>query len=176
VNGTLKVGNFGSATNVMAKPNMNAGSVGLVVPLLSSAGDLNSAGVYYITSALSEGTWLVFLQGFENAGSTNDADPVWVMFKVWTVPAGNYLVFSPNNDTLSETGNSGMSYRMNTSSMQTYTTANVNTVKGAPWVQLTAPTDVTIAGTYNPTGTQTGIVWDGKSQPLLASGYAIRIA
>ena len=174
--GSVIVGSFAGDTNVMAKPNMNAGSVGLVVPLLSSAGDLNSAGVYYVTSALSEGTWLVFLQGFENAGSTNDADPVWVMFKVWTVPAGNYLVFSPNNDTLSATGNSGVSYRMNTSSMQTYTTANSNTVKNAPWVQLTAPTDVTIAGTYNPAGTQTGIVWNGVGEALLVSGYAIRIA
>ena len=178
VNGTLKVGNFGGATNVMAKPNMTVGSVGLVVPLLASAGDINSSGVHYITSALSEGTWLVFLQCFENAGSSTpaDADPVWVMFKVWTVPAGNYLVFTPNNNTLSATGNSGVSYRMNTSSMQTYTTENANTIRGAPWVELTAPADVTIAGNYNPTGTQTGIVWNGVSKPLLGSGYAIRIA
>jgi len=88
VDGTLKVGDFGGATNVMAKANNTiAGglpSVGCVIPM---ACDLDNACV------LPQGTWFVFMQFVEN--DNNSEDFLFVMAKVWTVPPNEFLKIKP---------------------------------------------------------------------------------
>jgi hypothetical protein len=97
VNGTLKVGDFGGATNVMVKPNNTASAVGQVIPILRGNYITNVA--HQAVTALPAGTWFVYLTAADNSLATQatDEDLHFCMAKVWTVPAGQFLRFGNLN-------------------------------------------------------------------------------
>jgi len=98
VNGTLKVGDFGGATNVMVKPNNTASAVGQVIPLLRGNYITNVA--HQAVTALPAGTWFVYLTAADNSATSGgqvDEDLHFCMAKVWTVPAGQFLRFGNLN-------------------------------------------------------------------------------
>ena len=105
VNGTLKVGDFGGATNVMVKPrNTTPGVVGYVQPFYFAGG---SGGI--TSNGIPAGTWFVYGQWVENTNDAYDNDPTTYMAKVWTVPPGKYLHIASDNKLWSTTdaGNGG---------------------------------------------------------------------
>jgi hypothetical protein len=173
VNGTLKVGDFGGSTNVMAKLNNNIsssnGDIGCAVPLLAWAG----TGT---TTPLPAGTWFVYLNGFENG--TGDEDLCFVMAKVWTVTSGNWLRFKSTNATQTA-ALSRVQYSLGNNSTTTesagtwveFSTTNANTYYSSSGVAAS-----TMFGTGS-AGTHAGNVFlQGNSAIGTLGGYAIRIA
>lgn len=167
VNGTLKVGDFGGSTNVLAKlnnsvPTANTPSVGCVVPLHAITGANN-------TIPLPAGTWFVYLTGTENA-TTADEDTQVVMAKVWTVASSNFLRFKPT--AALTTTNTGISYSDSTSSA----------VDGSGTFTAIPLTDSYAAGsaafsTVFAAGTHKGLAHSVSNSGIdLISGFAIRIA
>lgn len=175
VNGTLKVGNFGGATNVMPKVTRSAGVVGQIVPLLSY---YNSVP----TTPLNAGTWFVFFIGYDNSSSGTNEDANYVHAKVWVVPSGYWLVFAPrgNRDSTTSNYDSGYAVRLTGSNSQ------ANPVTETPtafkdYVYLNNPNghntyignqDVTSDNFYTNTGGVGSAVGVGST----ITGYAIRIA
>lgn len=105
VNGTLKVGNFGGATNVMVKPsNTTPGAVGYVQPIFFAY-----SGGGALSRGIPAGTWFVYGQWIENSNSSYDNDPTHFMAKVWTVPTGNYLHIATDDQlwSVTDAGNGG---------------------------------------------------------------------
>ena len=117
VAGTLRVGNFGGATNVMPKPNLNSSAgVGHIIPLFSYGGAMP-------TTYLSEGKWFVYLVGSSNVNigtnSTSSEDPVVSAAFVVSVETGKYFTMCCYHDsghTLSRVAahdaRSGVMYQM----------------------------------------------------------------
>ena len=117
VDGTLRVGNFGGATNVMPKPNLNSSAgVGHIIPLFSYGGAMP-------TTYLSEGKWFVYLVGSSNVNigtnSTSSEDPVVSAAFVVSVETGKYFTMCCYHDsghTLSRVAahdaRSGVMYQM----------------------------------------------------------------
>jgi microcystin-dependent protein len=173
VNGTLRVGDFGGSTNVMAKLNNNIsssnGDIGCAVPLLAWAG----TGT---TTPLPAGTWFVYLNAFENG--TGDEDLCFVMAKVWTVTSGNWLRFKAIN-AIQTTALSRVQYSLGSNSTTTesagtwvdFSTTNTNTYYGSGGVAVS-----TMFGTGS-AGIHSGNVFlQGNSAVESLGGYAIRIA
>ena len=169
VNGTLKVGNFGGSTNVLAKlnnsvPTANTPSVGCVVPLHAIA-----SGSATNTIPLPAGTWFVYLTGTENSTGA-DEDTQVVMAKVWTVASSNFLRFKPT--AALTTTNTGISYSDSTSSA----------VDGSGTFTAIPLTDSYAAGsaafsTVFAAGTHKGLAHSVSNSGIdLISGFAIRIA
>ena len=170
VNGTLRVGNFGGNTNVMAKLNNDVsdsnGNIGCAVPLMALVGVMT-------TTPLPSGTWFVYLNARENAGST-DEEIAAVMAKVWTVPSGNWLRFKPIN-----------SAPTSTEVRISYSLDNATTSETAgTWTAITAPngsyygspTPSTIFGT-GAAATHAGVVHYTHTTGIeFLDGFAIRIA
>jgi len=179
VNGTLKVGNFGGATNVMAKANNTiAGglpSVGCVIPM---ACDRDNACV------LPQGTWFVFMQFVEN--DSNDEDFLLVMAKVWTVPPNEFLKIKPapasgTGDLFSQVWYKISADNTNTADGGVGTWIEFKTTQGTTSQRNAYSFPVTI-GQITTNGENFGVInlRDGfvaaNSPSYFGSGYAIRIA
>jgi len=150
VNGTLKVGDFGGATNVMVKPsNTTPGAVGYVQPFyFASSGGITSNGI-------PAGTWFVYGQWVENTNSAYDNDPTNYMAKVWTVPTGKYLHIA-SDDQLWGTGTTddgkggkiNLHWKMSNNAIETIKGAVSNW--GGGWTAFVIPP------TLNPSATTVG--------------------
>jgi len=167
VNGTLRVGNFGGTTNVMAKlnnsvPTANTPSVGCVVPLHAVHGAYN-------TIPLPAGTWFVYLVGTENASGT-DEDSTVVMAKVWTVTSSNFLRFKPSF-AITNT-NAGIAYSSSTSSAVDGSGA----FTAIPLADSYAAGSATFSTVFG-AGTHKGLAHsEGNGAIEYINGFAIRIA
>ena len=86
VNGTLRVGDFGGATNVMPKPSgaVSGTAVGKVVPLFHYYGNDP-------TTFLSAGTWFVCFNAQMNGPGAPDENNVATAAFTVTVPSGQYF-------------------------------------------------------------------------------------
>ena len=146
VNGTLKVGNFGGATNVMVKPsNATPGAVGYVQPFYFACSGQTSRGI-------PAGTWFVYGQWVENANDY-DNDPTNFMAKVWTVPTGKYLHIASDDQLwgVTDGGNGGkinLHWKMSNSATESISGAVSGW--GAGWNTFVIPP------TSNPSATTVG--------------------
>ena len=198
VNGTLKVGNFGGATNVMAKPTMTAG-VGQVVPLMCYGGGAP-------TTLLSSGTWFVFFTGYMNGQGSNssgavDENPVVSGAFTVTLTSGQFfglqVTHDANTGARSTTANleqSGVIYRIFTDATLQNTAVAVtsNTTTHAPpsgWTEFTETSSSPFKAkryAWASGGGSSPALSDGASVVYMTSssigwvtglnGYAIRIA
>jgi len=141
VNGTLKVGNFGGATNVMIKPkNTGPGTVGYTQPFYF-------ASTVHVASAITsngipEGTWFVYGQWVENSNTVVDNDPTIFMAKIWTVPTGQFLHIASDNQlwSVTDSGNGGpinLHWKYSTSAIQNISGAK--TTWGTGWNTFVIP-------------------------------------
>ena len=191
VNGTLKVGNFGGATNVMPKPaRVASGGVGQIVPLMtwSSAFASSSYEVMTQTTPLHEGTWYVYFTGNTDSGIESE-NVSCVMSHVWTVPASKWLTFA-TSATFSGTGtsqvtpvtsnaDSGVWYKIHDSlgNLRTTTVAPSTVTVTGGWTSLNSSTAYTLATQNAQDDSKIGFVYSNLwRMPVNLMGYAIRIA
>lgn len=191
VNGTLRVGNFGGATNVMVKPaRVSGGGVGHVVPLFtwSSAFNSTSYDVMNHTTPLHAGTWLVYFAGHTDSGIESENFSC-VMNHVWTVPDSKWLTFATSTaftgtgtgvlPSVTSDSDSRVWYKIH-DSLGTLRTASIahGTITAANgWTSLNSNNAYTL-GTQDATDiTKIGFVYSNKWYgPVNLMGYAIRIA
>jgi len=175
VNGTLRVGDFGGNTNVMAKLNNDVsgsnGNIGCAVPLLSY-------GDYATTTPLPAGTWFVYLMANENDSTGTDEDLSFIMAKVWTVGSGNWLRFKVKGSTPTTTV-SGVQYSLGTTSttvLSSGTWVDLSTTNGNAYYAGSGPSVDTMFGSGS-AATHSGTVFmQGNNALAYVHGYAIRIA
>ena len=176
VNGTLRVGNFGGATNVMVKINNTATAastpaVGCVIPLIATYGNGPSSN----TTPLPPGTWFVYLNAVEN-GADTDEDVVVVMAKIWTVASGTYLRFSPTSVNPSSTNDIGIAYSVANSTAVDRTGTFV-TMTGDTDAYFNSNIQYGLSTVLSGAGNHRGIVaFNSNSAVRLIHGYAMRIA
>ena len=123
VNGTLKVGNFGGATNVMAKATNQNSTVGQIIPILTWGGDIGGALNTHLrnhSTPIPEGTWLICCSGqSEGSGAAVQSENmVLYMAQTWVVPSGRWLVFAHDS---------------------VYTATTTNAFSGVAWKLVTDP-------------------------------------
>ena len=175
VNGTLNVGDFGGATNVMVKINNTATAastpaVGCVIPLIAVYGNGPSSN----TTPLPPGTWFVYLNAVEN-GSDADEDVVVVMAKIWTVASGTYLRFSPTSVNPSSTSDIGIAYSVANSTAVDRSGAFV-TMNGTTDAYFNSNLQYGLSTVLSGAGNHRGIVaFNSNSAVRLIHGYAMRI-
>lgn len=183
VNGTLKVGNFGGATNVMAKATNSVG-IGRVVPLFTWT-SLYSTSFQTMTQTtpLPTGTWFVHLVGY--ADDTASENPSLVMAKVWTVPTGQWLSFATGSASFNTVTSAAISgfwskYYTTLGSAKTTDVGNASITTANGWVQHTEDggNAVSLTGQDSEISNNVqGIVYNNKWRvPAMLTGYAIRIA
>lgn len=192
VNGTLKVGDFGGSTNVMAKPigAVSGTNVGKVVPLIHFGGRAP-------TSLLSAGTWFVHFTGQMNGPSVPDENTVLSAAFTVTVPSGQFFGLAVNHNSnapvrvAAQDGKSGVMGRFFTDTTAQTVAAgvdNTNHTVPAGWTEFTetgtAPfisRRYSTAGTDSPgadlTHSMVHHMADGSSAwAVMIHGFAIRIA
>ena len=177
VNGTLKVGNFDGATNVMPKPTMSSG-VGRVVPLMCYGGGAP-------TTLLTDGTWFVFFTGYMNgqgSSSSGAVDENSVVSGAFTVTLtssqflGLQVTHDANTGVRSTTANldqSGVIYRIfsDANSQNTSVGVTSNTTTHAPpsgWTEFTE-------GSSSPFKAKryAWVATSGGSSPTLSDGASV---
>ena len=184
--GTLTVGDFGGATNVMMKPiNTTPGAVGHVQPILFGSSRYlgNSRGI-------PAGTWIVYGEWVENTNDTSDNDPTTFMAKIWTVPTGKYLHIATDSGLWAETedGNGGrinLHWKISDNAVENITGIASVANWGTGWNTFVIPPNnnpsattvggrtVTASSVYNPgygAYNTYGVVGVGNNTPL-GSGY-----
>ena len=193
VNGTLRVGNFGGSTNVMAKATNAAGGVGQVIPLLTWGGNIGSATVPRNHAApIPAGTWFVFMTSNTDSSSGDGENTSFTMAQTWVVPAGQWLVFAHSDpfSTYASASTSGLAWKLVTDPAP-YRTAtndfppaqitatnlwnNISKTNGTAQLINEQNADTATGGDKPASGCvyQGGGGWFVASQ---ISGYAIRIA
>jgi microcystin-dependent protein len=189
VNGTLRVGDFGGSTNVMAKATNANLTVGQVVPLLRGQQVAAASGTLAFNQTsicLPAGTWFVYMTASDNSivSSANvDEDVHFTMAKVWTVPTGQFLRFGCIGKTPTAT-NTTLGYWMDSSSALK-TSSDYSSFKEfatnasgdqTAWDAAAAtPLQITSSGT-GPSVIYSAANADGPGGLINYAGYAIRIA
>lgn len=111
VNGTLKVGDFGGATNVMPKPQHGTvGAIGHIMPYQTLTAKQNTQNTM---NGIPAGTWfinLVWVENSDTAGTTGDRDVTAFMGKVIAVPSGQYFYIATNTEQKDPPGGAGATY------------------------------------------------------------------
>jgi hypothetical protein len=193
VNGTLRVGNFGGSTNVMAKATNAAGGVGQVIPLLTWGGNIGSATVPRNHAApIPAGTWFVFMTSNTDSTTGDAENTSFTMAQTWVVPAGQWLVFAHSHAYTSFASDSisGLAWKLVTDPAPYRTASNdfppaeITGAKGWTWISKTNGTAQLINEQNADTATggdrpASGCVYQGGGGWFVASqisGYAMRIA
>lgn len=193
VNGTLRVGNFGGVTNVMAKATNAAGVVGQVIPLLTWGANIGSATVQRNHAApIPAGTWFVFMTSNTDTDSGTGENTSFTMAQTWVVPAGQWLVFA-HSDVYTATASastSGLAWKLVNNPAPYRTTTNdfppTQITSGNGWTNISKNNGtaqlINEQNADTATGgdrTASGCVYQGGGGWFVVSqisGYAMRIA